>query len=256
MNRLTSIVIVAIGLMLAGASHAHATDWEWSIAPYVWTTDVGVNVSVANRQVVGQTIAFTDLVKDLDRAAQVRVEAQRGAHGFLVDIFNVQLSPADSHVPLTAGGAQAVLASTIGMSILDVAGLYDRGGDQQGLALIYGTRILSNRANFVAHVESAATTSPSDSYAVNDTLVDALVGARYTQRLSRRWSYAVRADVSTGETDMTWSGTAGIAYAFGARGRYELSLGYRYMDVNYASDTPVNTDMSMKGLASGFRIKF
>ncbi len=155
-HRITRPSVLAAALLLCGASQAGAGDWKWSVTPYAWATDVGVDVKLDDRQVVDQEIAFEDLLEDLEAVAQVHVEAQRGSHGVMLDLFDVQLAEDGSRVALpVAAGAEAVLSSEIGMTILELGGIYDPRGDRQGFALLYGTRILQQRADIDARFELA-----------------------------------------------------------------------------------------------------
>ncbi|HEV8579498.1 MAG TPA: hypothetical protein VGX68_10500 [Thermoanaerobaculia bacterium] len=243
-------------LLLCGAAEAAASDWQWSITPYAWATDVGVDVTLDDRKVLDKTIEFEDLLEDLDTAAQVHIEAQRGAHGVMFDLFDVQLSEDESRFPLpAAGGAEAVLSSEIGMTILELGGIYDPRGDQQGFELLYGTRILDQRAEIHARFELPAGTV-SQRYEPGETLYDGLLGVRYIGHFSQRWSYLMRADVSAGGTELTWNGAAALAYAFGDSGRYSLTVGYRQMVVDFESDDSIGTEMTLSGFAAGLRVAF
>ena len=69
----------------AVVSPAHADDWEWSFTPYLWASDVGVDVTIQDEPVLGTDIAFEDLFDNLDFAAPLHFEGSRGRSGiFLV----------------------------------------------------------------------------------------------------------------------------------------------------------------------------
>lgn len=248
-------------VLLCGAAEAGASDWKWSVTPYAWATDVGVDVTLDDRQVLDKEIAFTDLLEDLETIAQVHIEAQRGAHGVMFDLFDVQLAEDGSRLSLPAvagapGTNEAVLSSEIGMTILELGGFYDPRGDQQGFSLLYGTRILDQRAEINAEYDLASGTTAFRSYETGETLVDGLLGVRYIKRFSPRWSYLARVDASTGGTRLTWSAGSSIAYAFGAEGRYALTAGYRRMVVDFKSEDALDADMTLSGFGVGLRVAF
>lgn len=243
-------------LLLCGASAVGATDWKWSLAPYAWATDVGADVSLDDRQVIDEEIAFTDLLEDLETVSQVHIEAQHGAHGVMFDLFDVQLAEEDSRVTLPNKAGEAALSSEIGMTILEFGGLYDPRGDQKGFALLYGTRILDQRAEIDARFDLSSNTTVNQSYEAGETLVDGLVGARYIQPLSPRWTWLTRVDASAGGTELTWSAGSAIAYAFGRNGRYALTAGYRHMLVDFESDESVDAEMTLSGFFAGLRTSF
>jgi hypothetical protein len=251
----------AATLLLCSATQAGASDWKWSVTPYAWATDLGVDVVLADREVLDKEIAFTDLLEDIETVAQVHVEAQRGAHGVMFDLFDVQLAKDDSRITRPAvngapGINEAVLSSEIGMTIFEVGGLYDPRGDQQGFSLLYGSRILDQRAEIDARYDLASGTSTLRSYETRETLVDGLLGVRYVKRFSPRWSYLARIDASTGGTRLTWSAGSSVAYAFGSEGRYALTAGYRYMLVDFKSEDSLDADMTLSGFGAGLRVSF
>jgi hypothetical protein len=248
---------IAAALLLGGAAEAGASDWKWSVTPYVWATDMGVDVSIDDRKVVDEKIAFNDLLEDVDAVAQVHVEAQRGAHGVMFDLFDVRLSEDDNRVALPVPpGGEAVLSSESGMTVLEVGGIYDPHGDQQGFAFLYGTRILQQRAEIDARFELAPGTSIARGYETKDTLYDGLVGVRYTRRFSPRWIYQMRVDASTGGTELTWSAGSTLAYALGKNGRYAVLAGYRRMVVDFKADGSLDADMTLSGFVTGLRTSF
>lgn len=241
-------------------AQAHASDWKWTVTPYIWATDVGADVSIDDRQVLDKKIAFTDLLEDVEAVAQVHVEAQRGAHGVMFDLFDVQLAGDDGPVSLPEGtapaGTQARLSSEIGMTIAEIGGIYDPRGDQEGFSLVYGTRILDQRAEIGARFDFASGTTVNRDYEAGETLTDGLLGVRYTKRFSPRWSSQIRLDASAGGTELTWSAGSTLAYAFGTDGRYALTAGYRRMVVDFKSDDELDAEMTLSGFVAGLRVSF
>lgn len=259
-TRRNALRTFAATLLLCGATQASASDWKWSVTPYAWASDVGVDVTLDDRQVLDKEIAFTDLLEDIETVAQVHVEAQRGAHGVMFDLFDVQLAD-DSHISLPAvngapGTNEATLSSEIGMTILELGGLYNPSGDQKGFSLLYGTRILDQRAEIDARYDLASGTTTFRSYEVGETLVDGLLGVRYVKQFSPRWSYLARVDASSGGTRLTWSAGTSVSYAFGSKGRYALTAGYRYMLADFKSEDSLDADMTLSGFGAGLRVSF
>lgn len=248
-------VLAVLALMASGT--AAADEWRWSVTPYVWATDVGLDLQLSDRQLVDATIPFEDLLEDLELITQVRVDGWQGAHGLHFDLFNVELADNNDSVTLPDPiGGQLVLDSELGMTIFDAAGVFDPGADRTGISFLYGTRIISQRENLDAERRDGDTTSGSASYDATDTFVDGLVGLRYAGRWSEHWGYELAADVSTGGTDVTWSIAPTVAYTFGARDQYTLSAGYRRMEIEFETEEPVDFDMSLSGALVGFRVAF
>lgn len=255
-RRFASPFVAAVAAaLLCAADAAQARDWKWSVTPYAWATDVGVRVDVNDRAVVDETISIADLMEDLDTIAQVRVEAQNGAHGVYLDLFDVTLSDDATTVTLPRGGT-ATFSPEMGMTIAELAGLFDPRGDQQGFQLLYGARILNQRAEIDATFDPVAAPTIDRRYDIDDTMIDALLGIRFIHHFNARWSIAAKADLSAGGTDLTWSASPTIAYTLGETGRYTVTAGYRYMEVDFATTEKVEAEMTLSGFVAGFRIAF
>jgi hypothetical protein len=253
--RRAALGALSLALVLTGVG-AHADDWRWGVTPYAWATNVGVDATLGGRQVVDKEIPVNDLLAHLDTIFQVRLEAQHGSFGALLDVFDVTLSDEKSGVALPGGAGLADLKSDVGMTILDVAGVYDPKGDGEGIALLVGSRVLDQRATIDASLQLTVGPIVAQSYETNDWLVDALVGVRFSQRVSRHWGYRLQADVSTGGTDYTWSVAPSLRYVFGKADRYEVSAGYRRMVVDFPESGDLDAQMTLSGALVGFRISF
>lgn len=242
--------------ILFAAGAARADGWVFRITPYMWATDVGVDATLGGKQIVDETIPAGDLVKKLDMIVQGRVEAQKGAFGAMVDVFDVTLSDAKSGVALPQGAGQADLSANMGMTIIDVEGIYDRGGDRQGLVAVYGTRILDERATVDATFHLATGSTETKRYETNDWIFDGLVGVRFSHWFTPHWGMQMQADASTGQTNYTWSVAPALGYAFGAHRQFGVNAGYRRMEINFKDDGDLETRMTLSGAVLGFRMSF
>jgi hypothetical protein len=249
-------LIAAVAALVAGAP-ASADEWKMAVTPYLWATDVGVNASFADRELVDATIPFGDLVEDLETVAQVRLEAMRGRHGVAVDLFDVTLADETAGIALPDGSSNSlVLGTESGMTIFDAMGVYNPAGDGTGLSVLYGLRVINQRNEIDATVLAGVDVAASAAYDMDDTLTDGLVGLRYAGSLPGDWSYEITADVSTGDTELTWSVAPAIGYTFGSHDQYRLTAGYRHMEVDFDTRDPVDMDMSLSGFLVGFRYQF
>lgn len=247
----------AAAIALAACGTAHAEEWRWSVTPYLWATDVGIDVAVRDQTLVDETISFADLLEDLVSAALVRVEAMRGEHGLALDLFDVTLEDDSGRMPLPDGsGTELSLDAKIGMTILDFTGVYDPEGDGAGLSLLYGARLLNQREDIVIDNHAGEDPAATRRLEADDTYVDGLLGLRYAGSLPGRWSYEIAADVSTGGTKHTWSVAPAVGYSFGEREQYRLTAGYRHVAVDFDSGPAVDLDMTLTGLLVGFRFSF
>ncbi len=256
-RNLSLAVAAAIAAVAAVAGPAGAEEkWQWSATPYVWATDVGIDLKIADRTLVDAEIPFDDLLESLDSAALLRVDGMRGEHGMAFDLFNVELTEsAATALPGSSAGELGVDAG-IGMTILDAAGVYDPNGDREGFSLLYGVRVLEQRNDIDLSLRQDSTTLATRSFETTDTFVDGLVGFKYVRTLPHNLTYELAADVSTGDTELTWSAGPMIRYTFGAHDRYQVMAGYRRIVVDFDTNEHVDADMSMSGTLLGFRIVF
>jgi hypothetical protein len=253
--RSLSLAVAAATAALA-TTPASAEDWQWSATPYVWATDLGIGLSVAERELLDTEVAFDDLVEKLDSAAMVRIEGMHGRHGMAFDVFNVELVDARSFELPGAPSTDVAFDTSVGLSILDATGVYDPRGDGKGFSIVYGARVIEQRNEVGSTLSLDGTAIANRSYAATDRFVDGLVGFRYVRELPHNLSYGFAADVSTGGTELTWSAGPALGYTFGDRGRYRVTAGYRRMDIDFETADPVGADMSMDGLLLGVRIDF
>lgn len=254
MQRALCALVGAAMIMLA--STASATSWRFHVTPYVWATNIGVDASLDGRQIVDKDISIGDLVEDLDAIYQVRIQAQNGELSAMIDLFDVTLSDNVNDVALPEGAGQADMTSEVGMTLLDVAGMYDSKGDNQGLAFLVGARFINERADIDANFDLSSGGSAAESYDTDEWLVDGLIGVRYTKRFSRHWSTQAQADFSKGGTDFTWSVGPSISYAFGKMNCFGVTAGYRTMTIDFIDEDGVDSEMSMSGPMLAFRTSF
>lgn len=251
--RTTAGAAVLTSTLFAGSAHAA---WRFHLTPYAWTTGIGVDSKLNGREVVSKDISVSDLIEDLDTIFQMKVEAVNGPFGAMVDIFDVNLLDETNGVTLPQGGGTADITSDVGMTILDVAGTYDPKGDRQGFQIIGGTRVLDERAAIDADLHPTPGTTVAQAYNADETLVDALIGARYVKRFAKYWAVGSAFDVSTGGTDYTWSFAPTLSFAFGQYGRYGLNAGYRVMKFDFKDEGGMDTQMKLSGAQLGMRISF
>jgi len=250
----------ALLAVLFTSAAASASDWTWSITPYVWGTNVTTDVSVNDRAIASKDIDFSDLVDVLDLSFQGHVEGQRGKNGVMLDVFYVHLADDDKRFALPPPLAgEAIANGDLKLTIAELGGLYNPRGDGEGFALLYGARVVDRDVDVDARFDLGPGGALRRSFAVSETLYDALLGVRYVGRFSPRWTYQVEADASAGGTKLAWNGTAGLGYTFGESGRYTFLAGYRHMDLEFEKDHAAgqaDVEATLSGFISGLRIRF
>jgi hypothetical protein len=251
-NSLLRMSLAALaGVSLSSFVAAQDEHWRWSVTPYVWATDVGVDVRLDGREVVDETIPVEDLLEDIDATFQGRIEAKRGEHGFMLDVFHVSMSDEVNGFPLPMGAGQGDLSWKMDMTIADVAGIYDPEGDDLGFQFLYGLRVIDQRAEVDAIFTTSRGSVPHD-YDGSDTLVDVLAGVRFSNDLTERLRFQTQLDFSTGGTEFSWSAFPSLRYAFGDG--YGLVAGYRTMTVDFEDEGGRDSEMTLSGPVLGFQI--
>lgn len=250
--------LLPLAALALGASRALASDpnagWRWSVTPYAWATDVGIDTRLNGRSVVDQTIPVEDLLEDIDMSFQGRVEASHGEHGFLLDVFYVSMSDSVEGAPLPNGMGSADFDWQMDMTIADIAATWDPRGDGEGFSFLYGARILDTRTKVDGSISTSGGTS-AKSLDSHDTLVDVLGGVRFTTELAPRLRLQTQLDVSTGGTDYTWSAFPSLSYSF-SEGGPALVAGYKHMEIGFKESGGIDTTLSLSGPVLGLRFSF
>jgi hypothetical protein len=245
---------------LISATSAAAGDWVWSVTPYAWFTEVGADVTIHDRDILEREVEVGDILDDTDFLLMLRVEGQNGKHGLFGDLLHIDLGDEDRIVPLSGpGGGELIAKTDLETTLLDFGGIYNPRADGTGFAILYGVRIIDMDQEIDARIEAGPVTTPGRRIEVSGTLYDALLGLRYSAMLSDRWLVQVRADASTGGSELTWSALAGAGWTFGEGGRHTLLGGYRFMAIELDEadqGAEVETRLELAGPFVALRLGF
>jgi hypothetical protein len=256
-RRLAALGFVAVLIPAAGAQ---ASPWQWSITPYMWLSEIGVDASINDQEVLEREADLADVLDDLDFSLQLHAEGQRGRHGLFFDFSYTDLGDDDKRFALPGGlPGEIVAKGDLEMTLIEVGGLFNPRGDGTGLTLLYGARVVDADEEIDARYDFGPGSTESRRYEASATLADGLVGARYLGRLSDRWSFLLRADVSAGGTELTWNAWTGLGYSFGAGGRHALLAGYRYMEIEFEEEdrrAEVESQVKLGGFIAGLKFGF
>ncbi len=265
MRRTTELLGMLMAMVVAGLfvlpATANAEEWEWSVTPYLFMSQVSADVSVNDREFLDETVDLSELVDRLDFVFQINLQGQRGRHGFLLDFTYYDFDDDDKRYPLRGpGGSDIVATSDFELILFDAAGIYNPRGHGEGFSLIYGLRILDADQSTDIRIQTpGGEETDYRRFEPSGTNYDALVGLRYMGRFAENWRYHIKADGSTGGTEYTWSGQAGLGYAFGQEDRYTLFAGYRYLQIELEEDferAELKTKLALYGPYLGFKFGF
>ncbi len=249
----------AFTLFLLGFSaQVKSQDWEWVITPYLWASDTAVDMSFNDNTIEGG-IDFDDLIDKVDLGGQVHMEGSKGRAGFFLDLTYLSIKESESQAPTLPVDGKVRLETELETALVEIAGTYRVLGDSQleGVDLFIGARVIESDVD--VDVSFPGPMGNALSASVSETLVDGFAGARLITSFADHWTLALRGDVGTGDSDLTWNAQAMLMYRFGQNQRYGAILGYRYMQMEYESSTggqDIDLKLTMSGPQLGFAMRF
>jgi hypothetical protein len=257
---LVAIAIIAVSGLLPQQSNAEGIDW--TIAPYLWGSGVGLDVTINDDPVIGTDVPLSDLIDKLDGVFMGHFEGRGERFGVFVD--TIYLSLADSNVIAIGPGGPILGDLTTDMSLTlklyELGGAYRIGDDSPGSTafdILLGARLVDVAQNLDLILPGPGATPVNLSIATSET--DVFFGGRFVGKFTDKWHYKARADIGGGGTDGTFNILGAVGYTFGQTGLFSLDLGYRYMTIKLKNDqngTRTETDITMSGPLLGFIFNF
>lgn len=243
---------------------------EWTIAPYLWASDVGLDLNVGEIE-TGIDVPFNDLVDKLDTAFMGHFEGRGEKWGGFFDTIYLDLSDSTTidFGPIPDGPivGEVDIDGGLTMKLYELAGLYRFGDRSPGSAefdLIFGVRLVDVDQLFI--LTPAGAGGPGDGSleaGLDFSATDGFIGGRVLGMFNERWGYNLRADIGGGGTDGVFNLFGAISYTFGQTGLFSLDLGYRYMTIELSGsigdgtdDSPAEADITMSGPVLGFIFNF
>ena len=252
LSRLVVILVVALGTLQG----ARADEWKWEVIPFLWAPDVGVDVSL-NETDISPTVDFGEILERTDIGALVNFAGRKGRGGFFVDV--VYLSVSDDRTNPGGGLIPAGTRSDAEYDQLvgEVGGVYRLTGDEQGLDLIFGARLLEVSLDLGIDFPDTSIL-PDRTRSGDASLLDGFAGLRYRGDISERWHWSIRGDVGAGDTDLTWLGALTFGAKLGKSGNKTLYLGYRHLAYEFdRGSKPIKEfEVELSGPGVGFGFSF
>lgn len=241
-----------VGLLL-GAASGQAQEWEWTAVPYIWASDVSVDVSVDDDEVLENDLGFDDLLDKLDFAVQAHFEGRRRRAGFFIDLTYLETSDSFTSQPRVVLPGGSNVDTNVETLLVEGGGFYRLSGDQMGLDLIAGVRVTDYEVDVDVALPPPSTLTTDVS--ASATYTDGFVGLRHSSMLSDRWSLTLRGDVGAGDSDLAWNLSGLVGLHFGRDGRFAVLAGYRHLVMEFEEDD-VEVDLTMSGPALGLLARF
>ncbi|MDJ0907009.1 MAG: hypothetical protein QNI96_13400 [Woeseiaceae bacterium] len=246
--RLAGFASVLALIALPGLSAAQQPG-EWLVAPYLWATDVGWDVSARG----DGGVAFNDLVDKIDGAGLIRIEYARNKIGFTFDYIGMGLS--DSRRFSTPGPAPVdiTVRANVDMTVFESGAFYRPSATDNGIDIIGGIRY--------TNVDSYLILTPGNTqpqrFDSGDSFTDIYLGARYLHRINEAWDVLVRGDYGFVGSDGALNLAAGVGWR--SRGGFGMALVYRHLAFEFderVDGEPVTSEFDFTGPALGFLFRF
>ena len=263
-NTFVRLLISALGCtaFMITPSVMAEDEWEWTVAPYLWASSVGLDLSLRGEPAIGGNADFRDLIKKVDSVFMGHFEGRKGHWGMYLDTIYMNLSERNT---LSVGPGGPILGdlntdASMKMEIYDIGGLYRVSQPEASVQfdLLAGARYVSVDVSALLTPSGSAIAPISINTGPSET--DVMIGGRISGDWSEQWHWTVRGDLSFGGTDGTYNGIAAVGYTFGETGLFSMDLGYRYMSIDLSGTTnrgaPATTDIVLSGPVLGFIFNF
>ena len=219
---------LAAGTLALATNPANADAWSFQIEPYLLGVTIDGDAGVGRLTGVDVDVDTSDIVDNLDMGFMVHFAARHeSGWGFAVDYAFMDLS-ADRTI-----GAGGVLDTDLFQGVFEALLLKGAGSGDAQLEYFAGVRWWNNEVDVVIDPAILPGTLTGS---VEEDWVDLIIGARWINPVSERWSFLLKGDIGGGGADFTWGGDVGFRWRFGKS--TELDLRYKALAVDYETGTP------------------
>ena len=247
------LAALAAGTLALAANPANADAWSFQIEPYLLGVTIDGDAGIGRVTGADVEVDTEDILDNLDLGGMVHFEARHeSGWGVALDYAFMDLSN-DRTSP-----RGAVLAGEVRQGVFEallLKGTRSSDDDEQFDYLV-GLRWWDNDVDVtIDPVILPGTVSAS----VEEDWVDLIIGARWKNPISEKWSFVLKGDIGAGGADFTASTVVGFRYRIGEL--TELDLGYKALLVDYETGTPgqpgyFKYDTTTHGPAIGLMFNF
>lgn len=242
---------LAAGTLALAANPANADAWSFQIEPYLLGVTIDGDAGIGRVTGADVDVDFDDILDNLDMGFMGRFEAHHeNGWGVALDYAFVDLSKD------TTGPRGAVLDAEVRLGVFEAL-------------LVKGTRRADAQLDYFAglrwgDVDVDVTIDPvilpgTLTSSVEEDWVDLIIGARWKNPISEKWSVLLHGDIGGLGSDFTAAGIVGFGYKIGES--KELNLQYKVLAVDYETGTPgqpgyFKYDTTTHGPVIGLMFKF
>ena len=261
LTRMLAAVFV-VSLIAFAPAKSSAAEWDWQITPYIWASDVGVDLEVNNDPVLGTDIPFDDLINKVDMAFMGHFEGRKGRFGVLADLNYIDLS--DRTVSSVGPGGpisgELRFDTRLKLGLYEFGGFYRLGTTDPGTPVfdfLFGARHIDVDQSM--DIILPGPPAPVIRRDVDVSATDVFVGGRVIGDFNDKWGYTARADLGGGGSDGTLNALAAVDYSLGQSGLFSIDVGYRYMSIEVSDDSnefSAEIELTLSGPFIGFVFSF
>ena len=254
---------LAVFMCFTGIAEAQDGDsWEWTIAPYLWASDVSLDLTINDDTTIGGDAAFKDILNKVDSVFMGHFEGRKGRWGMYFDMIYLDLSDSNT-VSVGPGGpilGDLTVKAGMKMKLYDAGGIFrlSESNAPTQFDLLAGIRYIDLDVAADLTLPGPAMTPVNIRTGPSET--DLMLGARIIRQFADRWHWALRGDVSFGGTEGTYNGLATMGYTFGQSRLFTLTAGYRITAIDIEGSTqrgnPTQADIKLSGPFMGFVFNF
>jgi len=243
--KLTRYLSVLLMLSCGSAWAQSSSDWDWKIAPYLWTVGIDGDIAIGSIE-QNVEVSFGDILSDFELGGSVFTEFGKGNHAVHFDYTYIRLRPDPTPLPSPPFMPDSELATKMTINIFEPAYNY-RWNGPNGPAVVLGARLMDIKMRMNIGNLPAATAGPD--------WWDYFVGVKTHNAISQNWDFNFYGTIGTGGSDLPWTLQAMFGRRFSNDNR--LGLGVRIWGVDYSDREGIMNqltvlDATLYGLMLGY----
>ena len=257
---LLGLLAIILTGALAPAVATAADDWKFAVTPYLWAAGISGTAS-AKLYEADVDKPFSDILKDLDFAAMVNLQARKGRFGLYTDVTFMGLSDT-TPVAGPAGNTLLEASTSLDAWIVDFGASWEvaRWGGAVAGKTGFVDLVLGGRYWHLDTEIKADSPFFAGSTSVEQTMdwVDPMVGARFAADLTPKLQLIGRGDVGGFDignaSKLSWSASASLGWRFSPL--VSGWAGWKYLSEEREDDKHNSIDLAFNGPVLGVSFTF
>ena len=225
---------VPLAFYCGSAWAQESADWDWKIAPYLWTVGIDGTATLAGYD-QALDVSFSDILSDLEIGGSVFAEVGKGHHAFSFDYTYLRLKPDPTPLPSPPTPPDSTMATKMTINIFESAYNYRLDG-LNSTAIVVGARYWDIALRLTPNIDGPELPIeppfPQDPVEYGPSWWDAFVGVKTFSSVGEKWDFEFYGTVGYGESDWPWTLQAMFSRRFSNDNR--LGLGARVWGIDYS----------------------